>query len=254
MISSCTGSSSTASTVYGIFYILSQHTRRYRTPQPSPMFAVTDMCAQANTDYTENMNHQGGRRVPNPYAGSENYNCFGCAPHNKTGLRMEFVRHDDGSVTSDWEPRREFEGFPGVVHGGIQAALADETAAWMIHAVLGTAGVTKELHTRYHKPARFEDGPFHIEARETGREGREVEITVTISGRAQGATNALDATSAQGASNPGVTDGTLFTTAVCRFAIFSADYARKRLGFPGAEAFEPGPEAFDPGGEDVDPS
>lgn len=175
------------------------------------------------------MNHQKGRRVPNPYAGSESYNCFGCAPHNASGLQMEFVRHEDDSITADWEPRREFEGFPGVVHGGIQAALADETAAWMIHAVLGTAGVTKELHTQYHKPVRFENGPLHIEARETGREGREVEVTVTISAGA-------------GKSGAGVaTSGTVLTTAVCRFVVFSEGYARKRLGFPGAAAFEDSP-------------
>ncbi|MCA1754592.1 MAG: PaaI family thioesterase [Spirochaeta sp.] len=161
------------------------------------------------------MNYHKGREVPNPYAGSETYNCFGCAPHNECGLQMKFFRHEDGSVTASWKPRREFEGFPGVVHGGVQAALADETAAWMIHVVLGTAGVTKELHTRYHKPAGFEDSPFHIEARESGRDGREIEITVKISGAS----------------------GTLFTTAICHFAVFSEDYARKRLGFPGAAAF-----------------
>ncbi len=177
--------------------------------------------------------------MPNPYVGSENYNCFGCAPHNESGLRMEFVRHEDGSVSADWEPRREFEGFPGLVHGGIQATLADETAAWMIHSVLGTAGVTKELHTRYHKPARFEDGPLHIEARETGREGREVEITVTISAAGAGTSGDGDAGAGEAATTtaPGAA-GTVLTTAVCRFVLFSEDYARKRLGFPGAAAFE----------------
>lgn len=158
----------------------------------------------------------GGGAIPNPYTGSDTYNCFGCAPHNAQGLRMEFTLDGD-LVRARWQPRREFEGFPGIVHGGIQAALADETAAWYVHAVPGTAGLTKELHVQYHKPAQFADAPFDIVARKVGEEGRAVDIEVTISGAS----------------------GTLFSTAQCRFVVFNEEVARKRLGFPGAAAFRP---------------
>lgn len=119
------------------------------------------------------------------------------------------------TIVSSWEPRAEFEGYPGVIHGGIQATLADETAAWFIHAVLGTAGITRELTTKYHKPAKSADGPFQIEARSIESSPRHASIEVTICGRS----------------------GTLFTTARGEFALFSEKAARRRLGFPGASAF-----------------
>jgi len=103
------------------------------------------------------------------------------------------------------------------VHGGIQATLADETAAWYIHAALGTAGVTRELSVRYHRPAQSADAPFVIKADKIKHDGRHVTIEVTI----------------EGAS------GALFTTARCAYATYSEEVAGKRLGFPGAEAFKP---------------
>ncbi len=156
------------------------------------------------------------RRIPNPYAGSPTYRCFGCSPGNPIGLQLTFLLEGEQVVT-EWSPREDLEGYPGVVHGGIQATLADETAAWYIHAVLGTSGVTRELSVRYHQPAQTADGPFVIKAAKTGQDGREVTIEVTIEGAG----------------------GTLFTTARCAYVVFSENVARKRLGFPGAEAFRP---------------
>ncbi len=155
-----------------------------------------------------------GRRIRNPYAGSDTYCCFGCAPHNPIGLKLTFLLEGE-AVTASWDPRTELEGYPGVVHGGIQATLADETAAWFIHAVMGTAGLTRELSVTYHQPAESEDRPFRIEARAGEICGKYATIHVSIGGRS----------------------GTVFTTAVCRYVVFSEEVARKRLSFPGADAF-----------------
>lgn len=153
-------------------------------------------------------------RLRNPYAGSPTYNCFGCSPDNPVGLGLTFFLKDD-VVFTQWEPRADLEGYPGVVHGGIQATLADETGEWYLHAVLGTAGMTREMSVSYHEAARSDDGPFTIEARGTEVTAKRATIRVTISGRS----------------------GTLFTTAECVYGVFSEALARKRLGFPGAEAF-----------------
>ena len=160
------------------------------------------------------------RKVRNPYAGIGEYNCFGCDPGNAAGLRLEFFLEDE-RVTSEWVPRKELEGYPGVIHGGIQATLADEIGGWYVHAVLGTAGVTRDLQVTYHNPARSGDGPFKlvaVAAEAAVEQGsRDAVIDVTISGASD----------------------TLFSTARVTYAVFSEAVARRRLHFPGREAFLP---------------
>ena len=53
-------------------------------------------------------------------------NCFGCSPHNDRGLRLVFVRRDDGSVDTRHRVSEQYVGPPGTVHGGIQATVLDE--------------------------------------------------------------------------------------------------------------------------------
>ncbi len=51
--------------------------------------------------------------------------CFACGQRNPFGLHMVF-RHEDGTVVSDFRPQEEHQGFPGIIHGGIVAAVLDE--------------------------------------------------------------------------------------------------------------------------------
>ena len=154
--------------------------------------------------------------VRNPFVGIDGYHCFGCDPNNSIGLHLSFHRTGD-SVTAEWEPRHELEGYPGVIHGGVQATLADELGGWYVYAVLGTAGVTRDLSVTYEKSARVEDGPFTITARGLERSAKEAVIQVEISNRL----------------------GERCAVARLSYALFSEAVARKRLYFPGAEAFRP---------------
>lgn len=52
--------------------------------------------------------------------------CFVCGQHNPFGLKLVF-RLEDASVVADFQPREEHQGFPGIIHGGIVAAVLDET-------------------------------------------------------------------------------------------------------------------------------
>ena len=54
--------------------------------------------------------------------------CFVCGRRNGRGLRMSF--YDDGQqcVWSDYTVTEEYQGYPGIVHGGIIAAMLDEVA------------------------------------------------------------------------------------------------------------------------------
>ena len=51
--------------------------------------------------------------------------CFACGKNNPSGLQMIF-RLEGDTIVSDFIPREEHQGFPGVVHGGIIATVLDE--------------------------------------------------------------------------------------------------------------------------------
>ena len=55
--------------------------------------------------------------------------CFVCGRNNPHGLYMMF--YDDGmnQVVSEYTVTEEYQGYPGVVHGGIVAAMLDEVVA-----------------------------------------------------------------------------------------------------------------------------
>lgn len=52
--------------------------------------------------------------------------CYACGQRNPYGLHMVF-RLEDDTIVSDFQPREEHQGFPGVIHGGIIATMLDET-------------------------------------------------------------------------------------------------------------------------------
>ena len=52
--------------------------------------------------------------------------CFACGMANPYGLHLRFFETGPGEVTSDYIVPDHFQGYPGVVHGGIVAAMLDE--------------------------------------------------------------------------------------------------------------------------------
>ena len=90
------------------------------------------------------------KKIINPWLHKEGYYCFGCAPGNEAGVKMEF--YEDGEdVVSVWRPEAKYQGWINTLHGGIQAVLLDEICAWVILRKLQTTGVTSKMETRYLK-------------------------------------------------------------------------------------------------------
>lgn len=90
------------------------------------------------------------RKIVNPWSEHDGYNCFGCAPHNPAGVRMEF--YEDGEeLISVWKPGTEYQGWFDTLHGGIQAVLLDEVCGWAVLRKLQTGGVTSKMETRFMK-------------------------------------------------------------------------------------------------------
>ncbi len=83
----------------------------------------------------------------------DNGNCFACGRRNPIGLKLEFSLDADGRSTATFVPREEFQGFSGVLHGGIVCALLDEAMAWAL-ILRGKIPVTLSLSARFRRPVR----------------------------------------------------------------------------------------------------
>ena len=77
--------------------------------------------------------------------------CFVCGQLNPFGLHLVF-RLDNNTVVAYFQPREEHQGFPGIIHGGIVAALLDEALGRT--SVLGNNRawtMTGRLEVRYRR-------------------------------------------------------------------------------------------------------
>jgi len=80
-------------------------------------------------------------------------NCFACGSKNGTGLRLKFRKREDGSVWGDFFADPKFEGYSGIIHGGIIATLLDSA---MTHCLLmkDIPALTGRLSIKYSTPIR----------------------------------------------------------------------------------------------------
>ncbi len=78
--------------------------------------------------------------------------CFVCGLSNPFGLHLRFYNTGLGEVSAEVTLPEQFEGYPGVVHGGIVAAMLDE-AAGRSHMMGDNARFmyTARLEVRYRK-------------------------------------------------------------------------------------------------------
>jgi uncharacterized protein (TIGR00369 family) len=83
--------------------------------------------------------------------------CFGCSPDHPSGFRLRFAVEGEGEaseVVTGFTPTDRYQGPPGIMHGGLVTALADEVAAWTVIAATGKFGFTAELGCKLRKPVR----------------------------------------------------------------------------------------------------
>lgn len=77
-------------------------------------------------------------------------NCFVCGHDNPIGLKLDFL-YDDSTAWTWFDSPASFEGYQGVIHGGIIATLLDEVMAKIILSK-NLMAVTADLSIRYRKP------------------------------------------------------------------------------------------------------
>jgi uncharacterized protein (TIGR00369 family) len=79
--------------------------------------------------------------------------CFVCGVENTYGLALAFYEPGPGSVTCRVRLPERYQGFPGLAHGGVLAAMLDEAA--MRAAMAGDHArfmLTARMTIRYRKP------------------------------------------------------------------------------------------------------
>ena len=79
--------------------------------------------------------------------------CFACGVENLKGLGLSFYEVGPDEVMAECTIPAHFEGFPGIVHGGIVATMLDEVTGRA--AMIGEHAhfrLTAKLDIRYRKP------------------------------------------------------------------------------------------------------
>lgn len=119
------------------------------------------------------------RKITNPFVNIDGYNCFGCCKENPAGLDMDFFEDGD-DVVCFWKPDSHFQGWHNTLHGGIQATLLDETAAWVVFRKLQAIGVTANIDVSYRKPVLTTDTQLTLRGHITGQRRNIVDIELTL--------------------------------------------------------------------------
>ena len=78
------------------------------------------------------------------------HNCFACGQQNAAGLHLE-IHVGEGRSWTEIELSDRFEGWDGIIHGGILSAIVDEAMAWAVIST-GELSVTARMETTYRRP------------------------------------------------------------------------------------------------------
>ncbi len=154
------------------------------------------------------------RKILNPFDGKSGYHCIGCDPQHPFGLRLRFYETEEGLLCR-WKPDEEFQGYPDVLHGGIQATLLDEIAGWLVYIKLETTGVTKKIEVEYFRPVRISHGDITIRARLKEKGEKEAVIEGEILNK----------------------DNEICSSGLVHYFIYPPAIAVKRMHYPGLDAF-----------------
>jgi acyl-coenzyme A thioesterase PaaI-like protein len=104
--------------------------------------------------------------------------CFGCGVNNPIGLKLKFTREGD-NVRAEYTPEKHFQGWPGLLHGGLTATLLDEAMSNVAYAT-GHTCLTASITIRLRQPIPV-DAPLTVTARITRRRKKVIETEGQLS-------------------------------------------------------------------------
>lgn len=108
--------------------------------------------------------------------------CFVCGLANSIGLKLRFESTGPDEVMAEYSVPEQYQGYPGVVHGGIVAAMLDEVCG-RAHMVADpkTFLYTARLNVCYRKNTPV-GKPLRIVGRALTRQGRKATSQAAIYG------------------------------------------------------------------------
>jgi acyl-coenzyme A thioesterase PaaI-like protein len=106
--------------------------------------------------------------------------CVVCGQDNPRGLRIRYEPADGGAVKATWNPEPCWEGFEGVVHGGIVSTVLDEAMSKAV-AACGCEALTAELRVRFRRPVTAAGG-YRIRGWVVDRLKRRIRTEAELSG------------------------------------------------------------------------
>jgi uncharacterized protein (TIGR00369 family) len=106
--------------------------------------------------------------------------CFACGVQNPIGLKLKFYQTAPDEVTAELTPSKEYQGYDGILHGGVIATILDEAVS---RAHMGTDPhetnfvYTAELTIKYKQKI-----PIGKPIRVVGKQGRRMRWTMESKG------------------------------------------------------------------------
>lgn len=108
--------------------------------------------------------------------------CFACGAANADGLGLVFSSNGDNRIIASCFVGEAYQGYSGVVQGGIIATILDSAMTNCLFTK-GIEAMTVRLNVQYHAPVLVGE-PLTVEARLVRQRGRlyELEASLTQSG------------------------------------------------------------------------
>jgi uncharacterized protein (TIGR00369 family) len=102
--------------------------------------------------------------------------CFACGMQNPIGLKLQFYKTAPDEVTAEFIPPEKYQGYSGILHGGVVATILDEAVS---RACMGVDPhntqfvYTAELTVKYKQKI-----PIGKAIRIVGKQGKRIRWTV----------------------------------------------------------------------------
>jgi len=80
-------------------------------------------------------------------------NCFACGSNGGMGLGLTFYKDEDGAVSGNFFADPKYEGYSGIIHGGIIATLLDSAMTQCL-LMKDIPALTGRLSIKYSTPIR----------------------------------------------------------------------------------------------------
>ena len=106
--------------------------------------------------------------------------CFGCGQNNPIGLKLDF-EWDGKTARTEFTPNKLYQGWPGVVHGGILACMLDEAMSYAARFE-GNHCLTTQIEIKFRHPAPVEE-PLIVTSSVTRHTRKLIETKAQVSSK-----------------------------------------------------------------------